>query len=71
VQALATDKDGSMAQIALSWVLHKDVVDAPIVGVTSVEHLEEAVEALDISLSDSDIEYLEEPYEPVSVSGHE
>jgi aryl-alcohol dehydrogenase-like predicted oxidoreductase len=71
VQELATDKDVSMAQIALSWVLHKDVVDAPIVGVTSVEHLEEAVEALDISLSDSDIEYLEEPYEPVSVSGHE
>ena len=71
VQELAEEKDVSMAQIALSWVLHKDVVDAPIVGVTSVDHLEEAVEALDISLSDSDIEYLEAPYEPVSVSGHE
>jgi len=71
VQELADEKDASMAQIALSWVLHKDVVDAPIVGTTSIEHLEEAVEALDISLSDSDIEWLEEPYEPVSVSGHE
>jgi aryl-alcohol dehydrogenase-like predicted oxidoreductase len=71
VQELAADKDASMAQIALSWVLHKEWVDAPIVGTTSVEHLEEAVEALDISLSDSDIEYLEAPYEPVSVSGHE
>ncbi|WP_436902859.1 aldo/keto reductase [Halovenus halobia] len=71
VQELADEKDVSMAQIALSWVLHKDVVDAPIVGTTSIEHLEEAVEALDISLSDSDIEWLEEPYEPVSVSGHE
>jgi aryl-alcohol dehydrogenase-like predicted oxidoreductase len=71
VQELADQKDASMAQIALSWVLHKDSVDAPIVGTTSVEHLEEAVEALDISLSDSDIEWLEEPYEPVSISGHE
>jgi aryl-alcohol dehydrogenase-like predicted oxidoreductase len=71
VQELAADKDASMAQIALSWVLHEEWVDAPIVGTTSVEHLEEAVEALDISLSDSDIEYLEAPYEPVSVSGHE
>jgi aryl-alcohol dehydrogenase-like predicted oxidoreductase len=71
VQEMAAEKDASMAQIALSWVLHKDVVDAPIVGTTSIEHLEEAVEALDISLSDSDIEWLEEPYEPVSVSGHE
>jgi aryl-alcohol dehydrogenase-like predicted oxidoreductase len=71
VQEMADEKDASMAQIALSWVLHKDVVDAPIVGTTSIEHLEEAVAALDISLSDSDIEWLEEPYEPVSVSGHD
>ena len=60
-----------MAQIALSWLLHKEWVTAPIIGTTSIEHLEEAVEALEISLSDSDIEWLEEPYEPVSVSGHD
>ncbi|WP_423751426.1 aldo/keto reductase [Salinirarus marinus] len=71
VQELADEKGVKMAQIALSWVLHKDWVDAPIVGTTSVEHLEDAVEALDISLSDSDVEYLEEPYEPVRVSGHD
>ena len=71
VQELADQKDCSMAQIALSWVLHQDVVDAPIVGTTSVEHLEEAVEALDISLSESDQAWLEESYEPVGVSGHE
>ncbi|SFS77931.1 aldo/keto reductase [Halostagnicola kamekurae] len=70
VQELADEKDASMAQIALAWELHKDWVDAPIVGTTSVEHLEQAVEALDISLSESDIEWLEEPYEPVVVSGH-
>ena len=71
VAELADDADASMAQIALAWLLHKDWVTAPIVGTTSVEHLEDAVEALEISLSDSDIEYLEEPYEPVRVSGHE
>ena len=70
VGELAAEKGAKMAQIALSWLLHKDWVDSPIVGTTSVEHLEDAVEALDISLSDSDVEYLEEPYEPVRVSGH-
>jgi aryl-alcohol dehydrogenase-like predicted oxidoreductase len=71
VQQLAAEHDASMAQIALAWVLDKEWVDAPIVGTTSVEHLEAAVEALDISLSDSDVEFLEEPYQPVPVSGHE
>jgi aryl-alcohol dehydrogenase-like predicted oxidoreductase len=71
VEELADETGVSMAQIALAWLLHKDWVDAPIVGTTSVEHLEEAVAALDLSLSDSDVEWLEEPYEPVRVSGHE
>jgi aryl-alcohol dehydrogenase-like predicted oxidoreductase len=71
VEELADQKGATMAQIALSWVLDKDYVDAPIVGTTSVEHLEAAVEALDISLSESDTEWLEAPYKPVSVSGHE
>jgi aryl-alcohol dehydrogenase-like predicted oxidoreductase len=71
VQELAAQRDVTMAQISLAWLLHKDWVDAPIVGTTSVEHLEDAVEALDISLSDSELDYLEEPYEPVRVSGHE
>ena len=71
VQELADEKGVKMAQIGLAWLFSDDRVDAPIVGTTSVEHLEDAVEALSIDLSDSDIEYLEEPYEPVRVSGHE
>ena len=71
VEELAAEYDASMAQIALAWVLDKEWVDAPIVGTTSVEHLEQAVAALDIDLSESDVEYLEEPYEPVPVSGHD
>ncbi|QLK25301.1 aldo/keto reductase [Natrinema zhouii] len=71
VAEVADDKGATMAQIALSWLLHKDWVDAPIVGTTSVEHLEQAVEALEIELSESEMEYLEEPYKPVPVSGHQ
>jgi len=71
VAELADEYGATMAQIGLAWILDTDVVDAPIVGTTSIEHLEEAVEALDISLSDSDVEWLEDPYEPVRVSGHE
>ncbi|WP_158059322.1 aldo/keto reductase [Halorussus halophilus] len=71
VKELAADRGVTMAQISLSWLLHQDWVDAPIVGTTSVEHLEDAVEALEIDLSSGDLAYLEEPYEPVRVSGHE
>lgn len=71
VNELAEDRGVKMAQIALAWLLHKDQVDAPIVGTTNVEHLEDAVEAIDIDLSDSDIEYLEEPYQTVEVFRHE
>jgi aryl-alcohol dehydrogenase-like predicted oxidoreductase len=69
VEQLAGEKGVTMAQLSLAWLFHKEWVDAPILGTTSVEHLEDAVEALDVSLSDSDLTYLEEPYEPVRVSG--
>ena len=71
VEEVADQKDRSMAQIALAWLLHKDTVTAPIVGTSSVEHLEDAVEALSIDLSAEEIEYLEAPYKPVRISGHE
>lgn len=67
---LAEQYDASMAQLAIAWLLSKDAVDAPIVGMTSIEHLEEAVAAIDISLDDGDVDYLEEPYEPKPVTGH-
>jgi aryl-alcohol dehydrogenase-like predicted oxidoreductase len=71
VAELAAEKGVKMAQVALAWTLQKDPVDAPIVGTSSVEHLEDAVEAVDLDLSESDVEWLEEPYEPVPVSGHD
>ena len=71
VAELADERGVKMAQIGLAWLFEKDTVDAPIIGTTSVEHLEDAVEALSIDLSESDIEYLEAPYQPVRVSSHE
>jgi aryl-alcohol dehydrogenase-like predicted oxidoreductase len=71
VQELATEYGVSMAQIALAWQLQDDHVDAPIVGVTQVEHVEQAAAAVDLSLSRGDVEYLEAPYQPLPVKGHE
>jgi aryl-alcohol dehydrogenase-like predicted oxidoreductase len=71
VAELADERGVKMAQIGLAWLFENDTVDAPIIGTTSVEHLEDAVEALSIDLSESDIEYLEAPYQPVRVSSHE
>jgi len=70
VEELADEIGVSMAQVALAWLLHQDRVDAPIVGMSSLDQLEEAVEAVELSLSDSDVEWLEKPYEPSPVSGH-
>ena len=71
IEELADEKDVTMAQLSIAWHLHTDPVTAPIVGVSSIDHLEEAVEAVDVSLSDSELEYVEEPYEPVPVTSHE
>jgi len=69
VEELAAEKGVTMAQVALTWQFHTKWVDTPILGTTSVEHLEQAVEALEIDLSADEMEYLEEPYTPVRVSG--
>jgi aryl-alcohol dehydrogenase-like predicted oxidoreductase len=71
IEELAEEYDVTMAQLTIAWHLHTDHVTAPIIGVSSIDHLEEAVEAVDISLSDSDKEYIEAPYEPVPIVGHE
>ena len=54
----------SMAQVSLAWMLSKPYITAPIVGFTDVKHVEEAVAALDIKLSDEIIRRLEAPYVP-------
>ncbi|MHA1946867.1 MAG: aldo/keto reductase [Candidatus Hodarchaeales archaeon] len=70
VVEVAHEKDVSPAQIALAWLYSNDTITAPIVGITKVQHLEEAVDALDIRLSDKEIMRLEECYSPHPVIGH-
>src|SRR6476619_5505868 len=60
----------AQAQVALAWLLHKPGVTAPIVGATKLEHLEEALAAVELSLSEDEITRLEEPYVPHAISGH-
>ncbi len=70
VEEVAREKGVKPAQIALSWLFQKLHITSPVIGFSRVEHVEEAVEALDIKLSTSEIERLEEPYKPHNVMGH-
>lgn len=58
------------AQVALAWLLAQPGVTAPIIGATRMEHLEQAVEALSVELSEEERAALEEPYRPHPVLGH-
>ncbi len=58
------------AQVALAWLLHKPGVTAPIVGVTKLRHLEDALAAEQISLGEQEMARLEELYVPHPVLGH-
>ena len=70
VQELAKQKGVSAAQVALAWLLHKGVT-APIIGATKTEHIEDAVNAVDIRLDAKEMTRLEERYVPHPVLGHE
>ncbi|HSK80263.1 MAG TPA: aldo/keto reductase [Thermoanaerobaculia bacterium] len=71
VIALAERRGEKPARIALAWLLHQPGVTAPILGATRMEHLEDAVAALEIRLSEEERKGLEEPYKPHPVLGHE
>ena len=60
----------SNAQVAMAWILSKPVVTAPIIGASKMKHLEEAVAALGVGLTEEEIAALEAPYEPHPVLGH-
>jgi aryl-alcohol dehydrogenase-like predicted oxidoreductase len=70
VRKTAEARGVSRAQVALAWMLHKPFVTAPIIGATKAHHLEDALAALELSLSDEEIAELEAPYTPRAVSGH-
>ena len=69
VAGIAAERGAKMAQVALAWVLQKASVTAPIVGVTRLSQLEDALEALPLRLTEDEVVRLEAPYEPTAVAG--
>lgn len=58
------------AQVALAWLLTKPEVSSPIVGATKPQHLDDAIDAVDLRLDEAEIAALEKPYRPHRVLGH-
>ncbi len=69
VTELAAARGVPMAQVALAWLLHKSPVTAPIVGATRTTHIDDAVAALSLELSEEEIAEMEAPYVPHPVVG--
>ncbi|HEX2499383.1 MAG TPA: aldo/keto reductase [Actinomycetes bacterium] len=70
VRTVAAERGLPMAQVALAWLLGRPGVAAPIVGATKLNHLEDAIAAVDVTLTEDEIRRLEEPYRPHPVLGH-
>ena len=66
---IATKREVKNAQVALAWILGKSGVSSPIVGASKMTHLDQAIDALQLELDESEIKALEEPYEPHPVLG--
>jgi len=70
VRAVAGERGVPPAQIALAWLLGRPAVTAPIVGATRLRHLDDAVAAVEMTLSEEEVARLEAPYRPHPVIGH-
>jgi 1-deoxyxylulose-5-phosphate synthase len=70
LRMVAAERELPPAQIALAWLLGRPAVSATIVGATKVGHVDDAIAALGVALSDEEIARLEAPYRPHPVIGH-
>jgi len=71
VREVAGERGVPAAQVALAWLLHRPGVTAPIVGATKLAHLEDAILAEGLELSEDEMRRLEEPYQPHPIRGHQ
>ena len=69
MRGVSTELGIQSSEVALAWLLQKPGVAAPIVGATKIEHLESAVRALDVVLTEEHIRTVEAPYQPHAVRG--
>jgi 1-deoxyxylulose-5-phosphate synthase len=70
VTEIASARGVSNAQVALAWMLEKPFITAPIVGASKMQHLEDAIAALEVKLTPDEVLKLEELYQPHKISGH-
>jgi 1-deoxyxylulose-5-phosphate synthase len=70
LRSVATERELPSAQIALAWLLGKPSVSAPIVGATKPDHLDDALAATDLTLSEEEVAKLEAPYRPHEPYGY-
>lgn len=70
VAAIAKQRGIPSAQVALAWLLHQPGVTAPIIGASKMNHLEDAVAAVQVKLSKEEMQRLESVYVPHPVLGH-
>src|SRR4029078_4112730 len=70
VRSVAKELGVQPSEVALAWLLQRPGVAAPIVGATRIEHLESAVRAVDVRLTEEHLKAVEQPYEPHAVRGH-
>lgn len=68
---LAEQRGTPSAQLALAWLLHRPGVTAPIVGATKLTHLEDALAAVDVTLSSEEMSVLEQQYVTHPIAGHQ
>jgi aryl-alcohol dehydrogenase-like predicted oxidoreductase len=66
---IASQRNIPRAQVALAWMLRKPEITAPIIGATKPQHLQDAVAALDVKLTEDEVKALEAPYAPHPVAG--
>lgn len=71
VAEIARKRGVPRVHIALAWLLQKQPVTAPIIGATKISHLEDAVGALAVKLADDEVAYMEAPYAPHPIVGHQ
>ncbi|KAJ3514791.1 hypothetical protein NLJ89_g2162 [Agrocybe chaxingu] len=71
VEEVAKKRGISMAQVSIAWILSKEGVSAPIVGTTSLKNLEDIIAGVHAKLTDEEIKFLEEPYKPQNIIGHQ
>ncbi|KAJ7666003.1 aryl-alcohol dehydrogenase [Mycena polygramma] len=70
VEEIAKKRGISMAQVSVAWFSSKEGVSAPIIGSTSLANIQDAIAATQIKLTDEELKYLEEPYQPLAIDGH-